>query len=96
VGQALALGQATFSPPICSLQVTDLLGNLVGRDGFEPSTNWLKASLSNSLQPSNGAACSHIAVPFNFYAIVWKPTVGAVLNSEWDSFALLQEDKPHE
>ena len=86
VGQVPAMGQATFSPPIWSLQVTDFTGNLVGRDGFEPSTNWLKASLSYSPHPSKYAGFWGQAVPFNLYAIDWKPMCGAVLNSEWDTF----------
>jgi hypothetical protein len=44
LGFSPVLGQRHFSGAFQCSQVTDKKEYLVGRDGFEPSTNWLKAS----------------------------------------------------
>lgn len=49
MGRIEFLGQINFHSLIRGSQVTENIGYLVGRAGFEPATNWLKASASNSL-----------------------------------------------
>ena len=86
VGQVPSMGQATFSPPFRRLQPAEFTLYLVGRDGFEPSTNWLKASLS----PNHIALFLNnfvtFRVPFDLFESGLNPTGGVVRNSEWDSF----------
>lgn len=72
------------------LKAASLLGNLVGRDGFEPSTNWLKASLSKSPQPAPRKAFSVSRAPLYFFAIAAQPSNGAVSVCKWDSFYRLR------
>jgi hypothetical protein len=63
VGQSRSMGQINFCALVRDAQSTVSKRNLVGRAGFEPATNWLKASCPNSPQPNNGAVSNVFTVP---------------------------------